>query len=500
MQLWLPFLALIVTALAICLMGKIVRPGISGFPPLRRCILDGLLGGGLYGGWLALSGAPVLAACLTVALGACLAVGSNIKLSILGEPMLFCDVVAARGFLQNPKFYLFSIPVPGRIALVAGMIALPLLLAVCFSLHLLPHLAGIACLLACAVGLRAIPAARWAPVPDMPRDIGRLGLPGSLFLYWRRWRSELAHLPDGGTATQGMPRTPTGHAAYDIVIVVQCESFAVPTELFSGRPAPVQLPDLPNLKRAQDMASDWGTLNVSGFGAYTMRTEYGVLFGQQEEALGFRAYDPFLSADRDTAFSLPAIMGQAGYDCIFAHPHDLQFYGRARLMPACGFTRIIGEEAFTHTPRPDMPYIEDIALARQIGQQVHDSTKPTFIYAVTMENHGPWPTSAPDGPKAALGHYLRHLRNSDRMLGELMDTLATSGRSGLLVFFGDHRPSIPGMVMPGDARGTPYAVVPFSARAGQQSSPGAQRVRPSPLTPAQLHHLILRDSINKASA
>lgn len=489
MQLWPPFISLIVTAISVCLMGNMVRPSISGFPSLRRCVLDGLLSGVQFGGWLALSGAPVLAACLTMALSACLIIGSNIKLSILGEPMLFCDVVAARSFLQNPKFYLFSIPVPGRIALVGGMIALPLLLAVCFSLNPLPHLAGFACLIACVIALRAIPAARWAPVPDMPRDIDRLGLPGSLFLYWRRWRDELASLPETVTVPPVM-----GHPARDIVIVVQCESFAMPADLFAGRSAPIPLPDLPGLKRAQGMASDWGTLNVSGFGAYTMRTEYGVLFGQEEDALGFRAYDPFLSANRDVALSLPAIMGQAGYECVFAHPHDLQFYGRSRLMPACGFTRIIGEDAFTHTPRPDMPYIEDTALARQIGQLVSKSTKPTFIYAVTMENHGPWPAPSPDGPKTALAHYLRHLRNSDRMLGDLMDTLAASGRSGLLVFFGDHRPSIPGMVTPNDARGTPYVVIPFDAQ-GRDRQPRSQA---EALTPAQLHHLILRDSVSQA--
>ncbi|MBV1833532.1 LTA synthase family protein [Komagataeibacter pomaceti] len=490
MQLWFPLLILGVTVIAGFFVESMARPSCRALPSPRRCLLDGLLTGTQYGMWLALCGAPVLAAALTTAVNTCLVIGSNIKLSILGEPMLFCDVVAARGFLQHPKFYLFSIPPAGRIAVVGGLIALPLLLVTCSTLSPLPHLMGTGCLIACVLALRLIPAARWAPRPDMPRDIGRLGLPGSLFLYWRRWRHETAQTPIAEAPAV------TGHPAYDTVIVIQCESFACPTDLFSANhPSPIPLPELPALPRARRMASRWGTLDVSGFGAYTMRTEYGVLFGVDEKALGFRAYDPFLTARKETALSLPAIMGRAGYECTFVHPHDLRFYGRAQLMPACGFSHIIGEESFTHTARPDMPYVEDVALAQRIGQLVKAQAGPGFIYAVSMENHGPWPARGPDGPKSALAHYFGHLRNSDRMLDMLMETLSATGRTGLLLFFGDHRPSIAGMVVPAAARGTPYVMVPFG--------PGRTVTRPAPpqsLTPAQLHDLLLHDTLAAGGA
>ncbi|POF61842.1 capsular biosynthesis protein [Novacetimonas maltaceti] len=484
MQLWFPFVIFGATVISGFLVESMARPCISGFPPLRRYILNALLTGAQYGAWLALCGAPVLAAVLTTALSLCLVIGSNIKLSILGEPMLFCDVVAARSFLQHPKFYLFSIPPAGRVAVVGGMVALPVVLVLFFARTLLPHLEGAGILTVCLLALWAIPAARWVPVPDAAHDVARLGLPGSLFLYWRRWRQEI-----DAQAEVTAPDVTTGLPAYDIVIVVQCESFARPTDLIdTNRQASVQVPALPALARAETMASSWGTLSVSGFGAYTMRTEYGVLFGQEESALGFRAYDPFLTAGRDTALSLPAVMGKAGYECIFVHPHDLRFYARAQLMPACGFTRIVGEDAFPHTTRPDMPYVEDMALAQEVERIARAAEGPTFIYAVTMENHGPWPAPKPDGPQAALGHYLRHLRNGDRMLGTLIDMLSQTGKKGLVVFFGDHRPSIPGMVTPTPDRGTPYVVVPVG------TGPHATAI-PQTLTPAQLHHLILRDTL-----
>lgn len=64
-------------------------------------------------------------------------------------------------------------------------------------------------------------------------------------------------------------------------MIVQCESFTDPVTLF-GDPALA----LPGLERARAMAWQSGRLLVSGFGAYTMRTEYGVLFGLPEEQLG----------------------------------------------------------------------------------------------------------------------------------------------------------------------------------------------------------------------
>ncbi|MBL7237555.1 MAG: LTA synthase family protein [Komagataeibacter hansenii] len=484
MQLWFPFVTLGATVISGFLVESMARPCISGFPPLRRCLLNALLTGAQYGAWLALCGTPVLAAVLTTALTLCLVIGSNIKLSILGEPMLFCDVVAARSFLQHPKFYLFSIPLSGRIAVVGGMIALPVMLVVFFTPALLPHIAGGCLLIAGMLGLWAIPATRWVPTPDAQHDIGRLGLPGSLFLYWRCWRHEIAMQPEAAP-----PVTPSGKPAYDIVIVIQCESFARPGDLMAQQAHdPARIPVLPALARAETMASHWGTLHVSGFGAYTMRTEYGVLFGQEESMLGFRAYDPFLTAGRDTALSLPAIMGKAGYDCTFVHPHDLRFYARAQLMPACGFSHIVGEKAFPHTARPGMPYVEDMALAQEIGAVAAKAKGPAFIYAVTMENHGPWPATGPNGPQTAFDHYLRHLRNSDRMLGMLTDMLSQMGKKGLLVFFGDHRPSIPGMIIPTPQRGTPYVVIPVGT--GTPAAPMKQD-----LTPAQLHHLILRNTL-----
>jgi phosphoglycerol transferase MdoB-like AlkP superfamily enzyme len=318
--------------------------------------------------------------------------------------------------------------------------------------------------------------ARLAPTPDAEADVRRHGLLPMLLIYWLRWRDSRDPPPCDGIDVQPLAQAP------ELVVVVQCESFADPAELFADPRLA-----LPGLAAARNSAVQWGRLEVSGFGAYTMRTEYGVLFGRSEAALGFRRYDPFLTALGETSYALPARLKGAGWRSLFAHPHDLRFYGRDRIMPAGGFAELIGEQRFMPPVAHEGRYVTDAAVAGEIAALAAAATGPTLIYAVTIENHGPWALDA-SSQDGALSHaYLRLVRNSDAMLTTLLDRLAALGRSSLLVFFGDHRPSIPGIVTPGGPRHTPYVMVRLD-EAGEIVPGDNRRVD---LTPAGLHHAIL---------
>lgn len=228
------------------------------------------------------------------------------------------------------------------------------------------------------------------------------------------------------------------------------------------------------------MASDYGMLSVSGFGAYTIRTEYGVLFGRSEEELRFRKFDPFLTAQHEKAFSLPYKLGNAGYKSVFLHPYNLDFSNRRSLMAKIGFDTILGSETFPHIATPNMPYVSDKTLAEKIISLCSETPDPLFLYAVTIENHGPWKEKG-----TPLTSYLDHLKNSDAMIGDMIKALNTSERSALLVFFGDHRPSIPPALSPTVERSTPFFVIPFSKEKSDTKAATAHT-----LTPAQLHTLI----------
>lgn len=414
----------------------------------------------------AVVGSCFFAAVFSVFLLYALNFASRVKFFILGEPILFSDILSLRELLRNPRFFLFSLP---PLAWIGGILLILLLMALtCISFRLSPPLHVVSF---CTAGLallvyRSASLQKWAPKPNWRDDVGRLGLLAMSVLYWRQWRSQPSPAPR---------HPPTGIARRDVVIVVQCESFALPA-MFPQQYA--QTFSLPNLARAKENSVCNGPLLVSGFGAYTMRTEYGVLFGREEAELGFWQYDPFLTAQKEKTFALSYRLKAAGYHTVFIHPHNLSFYGRDILMPEIGFADV-EDCTGDYAPSPDMPYMPDSVLADHMIQKMESTSEPLFLYAVTMENHAPW---AGQGGEP-LGQYLRHLRGSDDMLGRLLDTLSRTDRKCLLVFFGDHRPSIPGVNSVTEERSTPYVCVTVP------SSPETHPVECS-MTPAQLNSLI----------
>lgn len=433
-----------------------------------------------FGIALALSGNAILSAVVALALELLLVVASNAKRRMLGEPLHFSDLALIGAVFRHPQFYFSALAAWQKVAgAVVGLI-LAVALARFFNSSPLPHVVGAGIAVA-AIGLLAIamrlPGIRsLAQQPRAEADVAKLGLVPTLFLYWRRWR---ASKPGASPAVPAQVAGDDDHQA-EIIVAIQCESFADPAELF-GNPALA----LPGLDQARDEATQWGNLHVSGFGAYTMRTEYGVLFGREEEDLGFRQFDPFLTAMDDHAHAIPHKLGTDAWRSLFVHPHDMRFYSRDRILPAAGFAEFVTESDFEPPAPGEGRYVKDSAVAQKVLELSSAATTPSFIYAVTMENHGPWAAEGEDG---LLQNYNRLVRAGDEMLTQLRKGLASLRRPALLVFFGDHRPSIPGWSEPSGERHTPYVMLRFDRDGNVLSGCGNRR----DLTPAQLHHDILR--------
>lgn len=467
------------------LLDALVRPRALPRPRLLRGY--GLLAGmvaALFGLFLALSGNPSVALALALAVQALLVLASNAKHAMLGEPLLFSDLALIGAVFRHPQFYLSAVRMWQRVA--AGFIAVLLLAVIAWlsRADVVAHLAGLAFL---GAGLGLLPVCLRLPAwrglartPDSAEDTRRLGLLPVLLVYWLRWR-ESQDPPPCPAVPRKAANTPPEH-----IVIIQCESFADPIELF-GDPTLA----LPGLAAARQSAMQWGNLEVSGFGAYTMRTEYGVLFGRDEDALGFRRYDPFLTALGDATYALPARL--ANWRSLFVHPHDMRFYGRDRIMPAGGFAELVGESHFASPAPGEGRYVSDAAMREVILERMRACQQPSLLYAVTIENHGPWAPDARGGGSPDLVEgYMRLVRRGDAMLDDLTKGLGALGRPALLVFFGDHRPSIPGASTPPPAgtkgaRHTPYVMIRLDAQ-GQPVPGDNRRVD---LTPAQLHHAVL---------
>ncbi len=457
------------------------RPRSTRLWPLRSlagAVVHALMITSGFGVVLAASGHPLVTALLVIAFFIALVFVSNAKKAVLGEPLVFSDLALLGALVRHPQFYLSAVR-PWQIGLIVlAATTLLVLLWWLFETAMLPRLTGLAlfagAMATLLLALRLPPWSGLAAMPDAEGDVSNHGLLAALLLHTRRWQQSGAPPP----CMAALPAT-TGA---ELVVIVQCESFADPCDLF-GDPELA----LPGLAAARQRAWRWGGLQVSGFGAYTMRTEYGVLFGRSEAELGFRRFDPFLTALDDTSYALPARLRPFGWRSLFLHPHDMRFYNRDRIMPAAGFEELLGVNSFAAPQRSESRYVTDAAITEKIVALARAATGPTLLYGVTIENHGPWAPN-PEADRANLSQsYLRLVQKSDAMLAALSDELRQLGRPAMLVFFGDHRPSIPGLSMPGSDRRTPYVILRFDAAGKSLHGSG----RPQDISPAELHHLIL---------
>jgi phosphoglycerol transferase MdoB-like AlkP superfamily enzyme len=145
---------------------------------------------------------------------------------------------------------------------------------------------------------------------------------------------------------------------------------------------------------------------------------------------------------------------RAGYRTICLHPFDRRFFRRDLAMPALGFEAFLGRESLGGSRVP--PYLPDPDLAQQVLRVIDAEGPRTFVFVITMDNHGPWhgpalldpAFAAPLGPedlpqRDQLLRYLAGVRRADRMLQILVDGLEQRGSHGTLAFYGDHLPSMP---------------------------------------------------------
>lgn len=433
-------------------------------------------------GWMALDAAPVAALLLALlamtarpimaggfAAGLCLFLGiaDRAKRTALGEPLTFTDGGLLWQVVAYPRFYLPFVP---KAVIVGGLGAgLAAFLLVLWLEPALPlgWLTRLALLLAAgalvALILRPLMLLRDGDAArDPARDAARFGPLATFALHARIAATErparrAAHPPAPAIARPG--------ARLPHLLLLQLESFCDPRRLGMVRSLPAW-----DALGAEAIAR--GPLAVPGFGANTMRTEFVVLTGLADDALGLDRLNPYFRFARMPVGSLAWRLRGAGYATTCLHPFDARFFGRDRVLPALGFQHFDAAPAFASAERHD-GLVTDAAVAARMVAALDRARDPILLYAITVAGHGPWP-----GPDPAAG-WADRMAATDAMLDTLAEAARRSARPVVLAAFGDHRPALPA------ARGatdTDY-VVWRSDAAGQ----GAVR----PLDAAALHHLVM---------
>lgn len=372
---------------------------------------------------------------------------SNAKNRALREPFIFSDFGIFSQAIKHPRLYLPFLGF-GRALLMGGAI----FSAIAVGWLLEPAIQEFAVwsVTTAAVGtIFLIAGLARAPFPslDPAIDVSQQGLFPTIAQYWVL---EKCAEPQRGTA---LARIQKPKAELPDIVVVQSESFFDPRRSFPG----IRGDLLARFDQACREANLHGRLSVPAWGANTMRPEFSFLTGIDPASLGIHRFNPYRRVAGKPVRALPTVLRDAGYRTMCIHPHPSRFFRRDRAFPNLGFERFLDIREFPNA-RKFGPYVSDKALTDKLLGELSQTEGPVFLFAITMENHGPlhleevsetetkdFFTVAPPTSCRDLHVYLRHLRNADEQLGRLRSALRARSRPYILVFYGEHLPSVPGV-------------------------------------------------------
>jgi len=250
-------------------------------------------------------------------------------------------------------------------------------------------------------------------------------------------------------AAHKIPSAPSGSADQQPdIVIVQSESLFEPSQLCG-------MPDAPFLPTVAAGGKDTAQMSAPVFGSRTLQTEFEVLSGFPVGFAPNSLFAYYELVDRPLP-GLPRALGKLGYRTVAIHPSLPSFWRRDYAIPALGFDDFIAGDAFFRgTDYTRQSWVSDDATVKSILAQLETASSPAFVFAVTIENHGPWgnrggdsappielPAKLSDEARPEFTDYLLRARRADQSLAALIKALEGRQRPTMVVFYGDHLPAL----------------------------------------------------------
>ena len=199
---------------------------------------------------------------------------------------------------------------------------------------------------------------------------------------------------------------------------------------------------------SENTIKGWMYSPVTGGG--TANVEYEFLTGNSTAFLPSGTV-PYQLYVKDRQASLVSLMSELGYETTAFHPYVSSGWNRPLVYSYMGFDHQIFEDDMQN-PEYVRGYISDQSDYRQIESITEKASgKPTFIFNVTMQNHGGYNqgwynlprvlslTGTMFGTSNYTEQYLALMRKSDDALKELIDYYSQVKEPTMIVLFGDHQ-------------------------------------------------------------
>lgn len=182
-----------------------------------------------------------------------------------------------------------------------------------------------------------------------------------------------------------------------------------------------------------------GTAIAPTYASYTVRTEFELMFGMPVKSLDDPSMPNRLLLDRPQP-TVPAYYKTWGYNTAYVHPYLASFYGRNRIYANFSYDTMIFENDFTVPVDYFGTYIDDNTVLAQIEQLMDESEEPIFVHTTTMQNHQPYTLGSGD----EFDNYLEWVKHTSDGLKDFLKRLEKSDEPTVVLFIGDHFPSLRG--------------------------------------------------------
>lgn len=197
---------------------------------------------------------------------------------------------------------------------------------------------------------------------------------------------------------------------------------------------------------------EYGWNYVSTRGGGTSTTEFEYLTGNSMAYTN--GINPYSSFDFTNVPSMVSLLKEQGYHTIAMHPENPGNWRRSIVYPKLGFDEFLSIDAFENSERTVWNRVSDPGDYQKLIEVFESQTEPSFIFNVTMQNHGGYDGIGELKPEEIvsvdeeysgytdLQMYESLIAKSDQALSYLISYFEQVDRPVIICFFGDHQSAL----------------------------------------------------------
>ncbi len=210
----------------------------------------------------------------------------------------------------------------------------------------------------------------------------------------------------------------------------------------------------PNLHAMYDQYSS-GYFKVPSIGAGTANTEFEVLTGMNLRYFGPGEYPYKTVLKNQVSESAATALTKLGYGAHALHNNGGNFYSRARVFNNIGFDSYTSKEFMNILQMTENGWAKDDILIQHIMDAMDSTRQQDFVFGISVQGHGDYPEERViENPKILVEgiedeaaknkweYYVNQVYEMDQFAGNLVKALEDRGEPSVVVFYGDHLPTM----------------------------------------------------------